>query len=109
MLATPLWVVLLFTFIYGFPQGGPLTLTPMVAADCHGLRNFGAIFGVLTLVSITGAAIGPVVVGAMYDTSEPNTYQGAFILLVIVTLVSAYCISRARPPERLESGTAAPE
>jgi MFS family permease len=117
MLATPLWVAMLFTFIYGFPQGGPLTLTPMVAADCHGLRNFGGIYGVLTLISITGAAVGPVVVGRMYDVSSKaaaaagsvvngrmndfgGAYRGAFILLIILTLISAYCISRARPSEK---------
>ena len=109
MLATPLWVVMLFTLVYGFPQGGPLTLTPMVAADCHGLSNFGAIFGVLTLVSITGAAIGPVVVGAMYDMSAPHTYQGAFTLLVIVTLMSAYCINRARPSKHFKAGSSLPQ
>jgi len=109
MLAQPLWVAMLFTFVYGFPQGGPLTLTPMVAADCHGLRNFGSIYGVLTLVSITGAAIGPVVVGAMYDMSDPHTYQGAFVLLVVVTLISAYCIYNARPSTHFKLASDAPE
>jgi MFS family permease len=95
MMATPFWVVMVFVFVYGFPQGGPLTLTPLVIADCHGLKNFGAIIGVLTLMSITGAAVGPVVVGKMYDVS--GSYRGAFILLVIVTLLSAFCIHLARP------------
>jgi MFS family permease len=107
MLADPLWVVIVFTFVFGFPQGAPLTLTPMVTADCHGLANFGAIFGTLTFFSIVGAAIGPVVVGKMYDTTQPHTYQGAFVLLIVITLISGYCIHRARPTE--DFGPAADE
>ena len=106
MQASPLWVVILFAFVFGFPQGGPLTLSPMVAVDCHGLANFGAIFGLMTFFSILGAGIGPVIVGAMYDAS--GTYEGAFTLLIILTLISAYCIHRARPAEDLASGPVTP-
>jgi len=95
ILASPVWAVFLFAFVYGYPQGGPLTLTPMVTADCHGLRNFGTIFGLQTLFSILGAAIGPVVVGLMYTPEK--SYQNGFILLIIVTLLSAVCIYKARP------------
>ncbi|GAB4344196.1 MAG: MFS transporter [Candidatus Abyssubacteria bacterium] len=94
--ASPFWAALLFAVVFGFPQGGPLTLTPMVAADCHGLANFGAIFGAASFFSILGAAVGPIVVGKMYDMSEPHTYQWAFVLLILMTLASAYCIHRAR-------------
>lgn len=100
MLATPWWMLAIFVFMYGFPQGGPLTLTPLVTADCHGLSNFGSIFGLLTLFSILGAAFGPVVVGLMYDTT--HSYQGAFALLIVLTLLSGYCIHMARSPEELE-------
>ncbi|RJP66768.1 MAG: MFS transporter [Candidatus Abyssobacteria bacterium SURF_17] len=94
MAGSNLWMLALFVFIYGFPQGGPLALTPLIAAECHGLLNFGSIYGVMTLFSILGAAIGPVVVGKIYDVT--HTYQGAFLLLIAITLVSAYCIHRAR-------------
>lgn len=94
--ATPFSIALLFAVVYGFPQGGPLTLTPMVTADCHGLSNFGAIFGAVSFFSILGAAVGPIVVGKMYDMTEPNTYKWAFVLLILMTLASAYCIHMAR-------------
>jgi MFS family permease len=98
LFAAPVWVVLLFVFVYGLPQGGPLTLTPLVTADCHGLRSFGAIFGLATLFSIFGAAVAPVVVGYMYDSS--GSYRLAFILLIGMTLAGAYCIHRAKPKEK---------
>ncbi len=104
MLAAPFWVALLFAVVYGFPQGGPLTLTPMVAADCHGLSHFGSIFGAMTFFSILGAAVGPVVIGKMYDMSQPNNYQSGLALLIVMTLASAFCIYRARPNPSLLSG-----
>jgi MFS family permease len=75
----------------------------MIAVDCHGLRNFGSIFGLMTLFSIVGAAAGPPVVGYMYDAG--NSYRGAFILLIALTLLSAYCIYMAKPKERFEVET----
>ncbi len=89
------WLLALFVFIYGFPQGGPLPLTPLVTANCHGLANMGAIYGAQTLFSILGAAIGPAIVGKMYDTN--HTYRGALLVLIVITLMSAYSIYRARP------------
>jgi MFS family permease len=94
MFAKPVWVVILFAFVFGYPQGGPLTLTPMVTADCHGLANFGAIFGLQTLFSILGAAFGPIVIGMMYDNSK--SYHGGFLLLIVLTLMSSVCIYWAR-------------
>jgi len=105
LFASPVWVVLLFVFVFGFPQGAPLTLTPLVTADCHGLRSFGSIFGLATLFSILGAAIGPVIVGYMYDSS--GSYTGGFILLIAMTLLGAYCIHMAKAKEQFEVGAIA--
>jgi MFS family permease len=93
------WLAILYAFVFGFPQGGPLALTPMVAVDCHGLANFGAIFGSMTFFSILGAGIGPIVIGAMRDSS--GSFTGAFTLLMGLTLISAVCIYLARPPKNM--------
>ncbi len=93
------WLAILYAIVFGFPQGGPLALTPLVAADCHGLANFGAIFGAMTFFSILGAGVGPIVIAAMYDSS--GSYTGAFALLIVITLISALCIYMARPSKSL--------
>jgi MFS family permease len=95
MFAKNYWLLAMFVFLFGFPQGGPLPLTPLVTADCHGLANLGAIYGAQTLFSIFGAAIGPIVIGRMYDVS--HSYQGALVLMIVLTLMGGYCIYRARP------------
>lgn len=93
------WLAVLYAIVFGFPQGGPLALTPMVAVDCHGLANFGAIFGAMSFFSILGAGVGPIVMGAMRDSS--GSYTSAFALLIVLTLISALCIYMARPPKSL--------
>jgi sugar phosphate permease len=89
------WLAFLYAVVFGFPQGGPLALTPMVAADCHGLANFGAIFGAMNFFSILGAGIGPVVIAKMRDSS--GSYDSALTLLIVLTLISAVCIYLAKP------------
>ena len=100
LIASPVWAAMLFAFMFGFPQGAPLTLTPLVTADCHGLRSFGSIFGLATLFSIVGAAVAPVVVGYMYDGS--GSYRLAFVILIGMTLLGSYCIYMAKPKKGLD-------
>jgi MFS family permease len=97
MIAGQPWLAVLYAIVFGFPQGGPLALTPMVAADCHGLANFGAIFGAMNFFSILGAGFGPIVIGALYDSS--GSYMSAFTMLIILTIISAFCIHMARAPK----------
>ena len=93
------WLAFLYALMFGFPQGGPLALTPMVAADCHGLANFGAVFGAMNFFSILGAGFGPVVISKMRDSS--GSYDGALTLLIVLTLISAASIYMARPSKKM--------
>jgi len=101
------WLAFLYAVVFGFPQGGPLALTPMVAADCHGLANFGAVFGAMNFFSILGAGIGPVVISKMRDSS--GSYDGALTLLIVLTLISAACVYSARPSKKVQFHGLAPE
>ena len=101
------WLAVLYAIVFGFPQGGPLALTPLVAADCHGLANFGSIFGAMTFFSILGAGVGPIVIAAMYESS--GSYTSAFTLLIVITLISAACIYMARPSKGLAFESANPD
>jgi MFS family permease len=100
MIAGHPWLAVLYAIVFGFPQGGPLALTPMVAADCHGLANFGAIFGAMNFFSILGAGVGPIVIGMLYESS--GSYTSAFTLLIVLTVISAVFIFMARPSKESE-------
>jgi predicted MFS family arabinose efflux permease len=83
-----------FAVIYGFAAGAPLVISPALAAECMGLRHFGAIFGVLTLISTFGVAAGVFLTGAVYDAAK--TYIPVFALFVVLTVVAGACGTMAR-------------
>jgi predicted MFS family arabinose efflux permease len=83
-----------FAVIYGFAAGAPLVINPALAAACVGLRHFGAIFGVLTLISTFGVAAGAFFTGAVYDAAK--SYIPVFALFVVLTVVAGACGTMAR-------------
>jgi MFS family permease len=95
MSAQPLSVALVFAAIYGFAIGAPLVFNPTLTAQYLGLAHFGAIFGILNLVGTIGAALGPVVSGAIYDTSK--SYVPAYIFFLALIAIAALCGFAARP------------
>jgi MFS family permease len=61
---------ILFGVLYGLGVGAPLTVNPLLVGKSLGVKHFGAIYGVLNLVSIIGAAFGPITLGFIYDARE---------------------------------------
>ena len=86
-LAKPYWVVLLFAGTYGFACGAPLVLSPLLVGDYLGIRNFGALYGVLNIMATVGGAIGPVGAGVFFDLQR--TYVPVFYLFIGIMLVTA--------------------
>jgi MFS family permease len=87
-------VALGFALVYGFAIGAPLVINPSLTADCLGLRSFGAVFGILTLLNTVGVATGAVLSGIIYDTA--GSYVPAFALYVVLAAVAAVCGVLAR-------------
>jgi len=87
--AQELWMLYLFAIVYGFAYGGIGPCLAALVGDTFGLGKLGAILGVLDVGFGTGAAIGPVVGGLIFDLSR--SYFVAFVLgavvMVIVTLL----------------------
>ena len=87
--AQELWMLYLFAVIYGFAYGGIGPCLAALVGDTFGLGKLGAILGVLDVGFGTGAAIGPVVGGLIFDLS--GSYFVAFVLgavvMVLVTLL----------------------
>jgi MFS family permease len=87
-------VACVFAVVYGFAIGAPLIVNPALTAECMGLANFGAVFGVLTLFNTIGVAIGAVLSGVIYD--NVGSYLPAFVLFVVLALVAGCCGVMAR-------------
>jgi MFS family permease len=90
------WTLVAFAFaiVYGFGIGAPLVVNPALTAECLGLKHFGTVFGILTLFTTGGAALGAVLTGFIYDAA--GSYIPALLLFVGLTAVAGLCGVLAR-------------
>ncbi len=81
-----LWMFYIFAGVFGFAYGGlGAVLSPLVA-DLFGLRSHGAILGITGFANQIGGAIGPVMAGAVFDTT--GSYYIAFLIFMACGLVN---------------------
>jgi nitrate/nitrite transporter NarK len=75
-------------------------------AELFAGRRFATIFGMLSVFGNIGAGIGPWITGELYDGT--GSYRTAFILLIVLSVISIGCIWMAAPRKvRLVAGQAA--
>jgi MFS family permease len=55
--------------LYGFMLATPIALVPVILLDIAGARSLGPLFGLLFFIQTIGAAIGPVIVGGIFDAT----------------------------------------
>ena len=87
-------VAFVFAVVYGLGIGAPLVVNAALTAERLGLKHFGAVFGILTLLNTAGVAIGAVLTGFIYDAA--GSYIPALLLFVALTAVAGLCGVMAR-------------
>jgi MFS family permease len=109
--STPLlWLMVISQGSLGYALTS--VMGPIVAEIFEG-RQFGAIFGTLTVPSIAGGATGPFACGLIHDAT--GSYRAAFLVAIACCAVSATAIWRAAPgkvrrvPGRLAKQAASPQ
>lgn len=102
LFAQPYWVALVFAALYGFACSAPLIINPLLTSTYLGMRNFGALYGILSIMNTVGGAIGPVGAGLYHD--EYKTYEPVFYLFIGIMIVCAV-ISVLIKPTPLENGS----
>ncbi|HEX8056509.1 MAG TPA: MFS transporter [Novosphingobium sp.] len=70
-------------FVLGYCSGAAMQLATYLTTRYAGLRNFGAIFGVVSSLMACGAGIGPVLSGWVFDTT------GGYSLLLTAGIPAA--------------------
>ncbi len=95
VVARPLAVAVAFAVVYGFAVGAPMVINPTLTSEDLGLLHFGAIFGALTLIGTVGAALGPVVIGALYDAFQ--SYVPAYLVFAGLVSVAGLCGFQTHP------------
>ena len=90
------WQILLVLPLFSLGFGGIIPVRPAFQAEVFGMRNFGAIQGLVFTVATLGGLIGPVFAGWMYDQTE--SYRLSFVLLAAVGFLAAPMILSLRRP-----------
>jgi MFS family permease len=81
-----LWMFYVFAAVFGFAYGGLGAILSPLVADLFGLRAHGAILGITGFANQIGGAIGPVMAGAVFDTT--GSYHIAFLAFIACGVVN---------------------
>lgn len=90
-------LVYVMVIAQGFLGYGLTSIMGAVVAEIFQGRSFGTIFGTIMFVALAGGAAGPWVTGLIHDVA--GSYQIAFLLGIVVSVVSAAAIWLAAPRE----------
>lgn len=91
LLATELWSLAAFAFVYGVFYGGWVAILPAVVMDYFGGRSVGGIIGMLYTSVAFGTLIGPSAAGFAFDFSHSYTQPilaGAAANIVAAAIVA---------------------
>jgi MFS family permease len=84
----------IFAVIFGIAYGGYGPVLPAIIGDIYGVRNMGMLMGFVSVGAGTGAAIGPVLAGYIFDVQK--SYSLAFWLAAALVLLAALAASRLK-------------
>jgi MFS family permease len=80
MIATNIWSLAAFAFVYGVFYGGWVAVLPAVVMDYFGGRNVSGIIGILYTSAGIGTLIGPSAAGFAFDVSH------SYVLPILVSI-----------------------
>src|SRR5262249_59002332 len=75
------WTILAGVTVFGLTMGNTLMLHPLLLVERFGTRDYGRIYAISQLLSVSGLAGGAAVVGLIYEAS--GGYQGPFVALAL--------------------------
>jgi OFA family oxalate/formate antiporter-like MFS transporter len=89
--ARQLWMLYLFAIPFGATFGGSSAMVTALVGDIFGMRNLGAIMGILIAGFALGAAIGPAIGGYVFDVS--GQYFMAFAAATISIFLTSCTVA----------------
>jgi MFS family permease len=93
LVATSLWPLALFAFVYGVFYGGWVAVLPAVVMDYFGGRNVSGIIGILYTSVAFGTLIGPSAAGFAFDLT--HDYRLPILASVATNVIAAAIIAGA--------------
>ena len=94
--SSSLWMLYVFAAAFGAAYGGLSPPIVAIVGDTFGLRNIGAILGILEVGWVLGAAAGPALTGYIFDTT--GGYDLAFLSGVLAALVIVILVFLIKVP-----------
>jgi len=82
--------------IFGLTVGSEVDVIAYLAAKHFGLKNFGALYGVLQMALAGGTAFGPLAAGAVFDNY--GSYAPFLMMTTVLMAASAIALFTLRPP-----------
>jgi len=73
-----LWLAVVFVVVFGFGNVIQTVVPPLMAAHCFGLKQYGLIYGIISIFMTIGSGIGTPLSGYIRDNT--GSYHGAFYL-----------------------------
>jgi len=83
-------LLVLGIFFYAFMLATPIALVPVILLEITGSRSMGTLFGWLFFIQTIGAAIGPIMVGRVFDIT--GSYLAGYTLSAAIFSVAAIAI-----------------
>jgi MFS family permease len=90
-------VLYLGTFAFGLTMGSIIMMQSLITGECFGLKSFATVSGIAGLFTMSGAALGPMLAGFIYDATD--SYRMAFTIFAVLSVLAMGVIYFAKPPE----------
>jgi len=87
------WFVIAYI---GLGFGAIGALIPLTVAEAYGMRHFGSILGVTSMMGVIPMVIGPLMAGLIFDAY--GTYDVAFAIMSVMFALGALSMALARRP-----------
>jgi MFS family permease len=84
-----------FILLYGLSCGAPLVLIPVVITESLGLKRYGSMAGFVGIFHTTGAALGPLAMGYLFDLR--GSYTLGLLACVAALSLGALLLPGALP------------
>jgi MFS family permease len=85
--------------LFGLTMGNSLMLHPLLLVDRFGAREIGRIYSVSQVLTMSGLAAGPALVGLLYEAS--GGYALPFLAIATATLVAIAILAGYSAPRRV--------
>ncbi len=84
-----------FAPVLGLGFGGMGSAMPLLVQDTVGMKNFGTIYGLVTLATVSSSLLGPLLMGGSFDLWD--SYDVGFVVVIVIFGIGILALQAARP------------